>query len=208
MGVDPETHPILPADFVESWGGESVADALRIAEQAPSTTPRADMPRCPNVRCHSTRYRVKSSRANAQREIDSAYRCVACGRHFDDPINTGPNNMTEANLIPFEWMDDDDQQLADPADRGVDDDALTELAIRAYRPWSDERGASYREIATLLPYSRQWVGERVRAWKAGDYRDLVPDPTADPTPSVDADGASAVATDGGRVSRWDAFGSD
>ena len=208
MGVDPEEHPVIPDDFVRTWGGESVADALQIAERAPSSTPRADMPRCPNPRCQSSRYRAKPGGEHRRQRHDGAYKCESCGRHFDERINTGPNNMTEKHLIPFEWIDDDDQQLADPADRGPDDDALTELVLRAREPWTDAPAPSYREIASLLPYSRQWVGERVRAWKAGEYRELVPDPTAEPTPSVDADGATAVATDGGRASRWDAFGSD
>ena len=117
--------------------------------------------------------------------------------------------MKHDPINKFDWIGDDD--LADPDERGFDallagydDETLIEVAIRLYQPWNDSNGPSYREIAEILPYGTGWIGPRIRAWRDGEYRELV----ADPTPSVDGDGATAVATDGGRASRWDAFGSD
>jgi hypothetical protein len=47
--------------------------------------------------------------------------------------------------------------------------------IYLYRPWSPT-GPSYRDLESILPYSSDWVGDRVRAWKDGEYHDLVRDP--------------------------------
>lgn len=56
----------------------------------------------------------------------------------------------------------------------ADDATLTALAVYLYRPWEHtDADPSYRELSTLFPYSRDWVGERVRAWKDGEFRDLV-----------------------------------
>lgn len=50
-------------------------------------------------------------------------------------------------------------------------------AIRLYEPWNDDTDKTYREVARVLDeYSHAWVGERVREWQNGDYRDLVPEP--------------------------------
>lgn len=114
--------------------------------------------------------------------------------------------MSNAPRLPD---DDHAERGFTPVLRGVDDDRLNEIAIRLYRPWYDNAGPSYTTIAEILPYSSTWVGNCVRAWNDGDYRELVPDPTAEHTPSVDDDSATAVATDGGRrPRRWAAYGSD
>jgi hypothetical protein len=31
-------------------------------------------------------------------------------------------------------------------------------------------------LSFVFPYSRQWIGERIRAWRDGEFRDLVADP--------------------------------
>jgi len=247
MGTSRERHPIIPPDFVDAWDAESVEEALRIAENAPSSTSKDEMHRCPAEGCGSVKLRAKPGEKQANsREgdyqcvackahiderlppiasypvdgpvcptcaswrvrpvpIDGGYRCIDCEDTFEEPFDTV--RMTLHTTDPFDWIADDD--LADPDERGFgallagyDDETLTEVAIRVYRPWDDD-GPSYTEIASLTPYSKCWVGDRVRDWKAGEYRELV----ADPTPSVDASSdATAVATDGGRR-RWDAYGS-
>ena len=53
---------------------------------------------------------------------------------------------------------------------------VTALALFCARPWRDESGPSYPDLAGVLPYSRSWIGERVRAWRDGEFRDLVADP--------------------------------
>lgn len=78
----------------------------------------------------------------------------------------------------------------DDADEGLDEDAVKEVeeakqreeaiktVIRACRPWADE-GLSYQRASSLVDYSREWVGNRVREWRDEyKHRDLVEDPTS------------------------------
>ena len=213
-----DPHDILPECFKREYAGcESVDEALRVAENEPSTTPEDEQRRCPV--CGSRRVRRKTASRDTPNARPEDWKCTSCYWHFDKPITPNdPETMhgtaTTDDRKPFDWIGKSD--LEDPDERApvlshLDDEALTALAIRAYAPWSDA-GPSYRELAEQLPYSRQWVGERVRAWKDGEYRELVADPreqpSVDDTPSVDPfEYGRAVATDGGRdESRWAAYG--
>lgn len=56
----------------------------------------------------------------------------------------------------------------------------TKIAIRLYKPWDDDSENSYKDVAKAIDHderSRAWVGNRVREWKDGEHRELVPDPT-------------------------------
>jgi len=106
-------------------------------------------------------------------------------------------------------MNGPDERGETPLFASLDERTRTALAIVLYRPWTDA-GPSLRELGELFPNSRYWVGERNREWRDGEHRDLVPDPTAadvEPITVDESSGAIAVATDGGRVRRWDAYGS-
>jgi len=51
------------------------------------------------------------------------------------------------------------------------------VAIRLYKPWDEETTHSYEEVAdAIAEKSDTWVGNRVREWKNGKHRELVPDP--------------------------------
>lgn len=51
------------------------------------------------------------------------------------------------------------------------------VAIRLYKPWDDDTRHSYEEVAdALAEKSDTWVGNRVREWKNGKHRELVPNP--------------------------------
>lgn len=55
---------------------------------------------------------------------------------------------------------------------------LVKVAIRLYAPWDDEVERSYEDVADAIEEkSNSWVGNRVREWRNGEHRDLVPDPT-------------------------------
>lgn len=55
---------------------------------------------------------------------------------------------------------------------------LTKVAIRLYKPWDDEKQVSYEDVAAAIESrSDSWVGDRIREWRKGQHRDLVPDPT-------------------------------
>ena len=223
MAGSPENDPfgVVPDGFCDAWGADTIPEGLERAERAPSSTPEEEHRRCPV--CGSVRVRKKIKRRDVPNARPEPFKCTSCYQHFEKPITPNdPETMhgksTTDDRVPFDWVGSAD--LKDPAERAplmsqLDDDTLTAIAIRAYRPWTGP-GPSYRQIAAMLPYSRQWVGERVRAWEAGEYRELVADPTAESGPEPEPihepdpfDYDRAVATDGGRHRRrWAAYGSD
>jgi hypothetical protein len=78
--------------------------------------------------------------------------------------------------------DDTEGDDVDPEDAATSAewDAHAATAIRAYKPWDDSAGMSYKDISKygdeLVPYGDDWVGDRVREWKNGEHRDLVEPP--------------------------------
>jgi hypothetical protein len=171
---------IAPDDFTESYPGDTIDDCLNYAHrQAPTTTPESELPKCPV--CRTRRVYSKTSKETGGETVDSDYRC-ANRHHFDNPVYAEP----------FEWVDADD--LEEPPLRRrlaeLDDRRLAALVIYLYRPWSPT-GPSYRDLGSILPYSSDWVGDRVRAWKDGEYRDLVRDPRPRVSLAIDAEEVSA-----------------
>ncbi|WP_435364537.1 hypothetical protein [Haloarchaeobius sp. DYHT-AS-18] len=83
-------------------------------------------------------------------------------------------------------LDEDEEDEDGPSVAEVEKRKDIETAIRAAKPWTDDGGMNYREIADtsqngeesngIVPYGKSWVGEKVREWKSGQYRDLVDDP--------------------------------
>jgi len=60
----------------------------------------------------------------------------------------------------------------DPED--ARDEVQKQVVIRAVKPWAGKYdGMTYRDAAKLVDYSKSWVGEVIRDWEDGDYRDLV-----------------------------------
>lgn len=62
-------------------------------------------------------------------------------------------------------------ESADPQDARREEQIKT--ALRAVKPWDEERGMTQREAAKLIDYSRRWVGERAQEWSEGYHRDLI-----------------------------------
>ncbi len=181
---------IAPDGLVEQVdGAETVDDAIAYLHKfGDSTTPREQRPRCPD--CGTVRIAPLPG-YDDQRETDAAYKCDH-GHRFDTPapplaevdddfdladLDGFEGADDESDDDPFEWVDDDELEEPPLARQleALDDRTLTALAIYCYAPWEDA-GPSYRELKTVFPYSRQWIGERVRAWRDGEYRDLVADP--------------------------------
>lgn len=73
--------------------------------------------------------------------------------------------------VVLEDDDGDDSDDVDPDE--IDDRRQIKTAIIA----SEKHGMTYNEIATsdLVDYGDTWVGDRVREWRRGDHRDLVPE---------------------------------
>lgn len=179
----PGLSDVVPDDFLDTWGASTYQEALDRAERAKSVTPDSDRPRCPvclSVRCS------KKDGFDVEHRKEEDWRCYndECRAHFDEPVYGDPEDLdaeTDAaeDENPFVWVDPDD--LAEPPLTrqlaALDDETLTALAIYCYRPWNHTEGdPSYRDLSQIFPHSRDWVGARVRAWKDGEYRDLVPDP--------------------------------
>ena len=181
---------IAPDDLVEQVdGAETVDDAVEYLHKfGESSTPDEQRPRCPE--CDSVRIGpiTGDARQYSDDTGDYEYRCTNWHR-FDDPAPPLAEVDDDADEVgresdesddgPFRWLDADD--LAEPPVgrrlKQLDDRSLTALAIVLYSPWNHtDADPSYRDLGTLFPYSRDWVGERVRAWRDGEYRDLVADP--------------------------------
>jgi hypothetical protein len=99
-----------------------------------------------------------------------------------DPLYEHISEQKEA-LIDADGTFDADEALAESDDQEeVDPEAAAEqaqreeavkTALRAVKPWDDDRGMSYKDAAKLIDYSSSWVGNRVDDWDAGQYRDLI-----------------------------------
>lgn len=190
---------IAPDDFTDAYPGETIEECLNYAHsQATTSTPAEELPRCPDPECQSRRIKHKTEKHDGQGAKDGAYVCSHCRNHFDDPVYLDPEEEEETaeetaeETDPFEWVTEDD--LADPPLprrlAELDDRRLAALVIYLYRPWSPT-GPSYRDLGPILPYSPTWVGDRVRAWKDGEYRDLVRDPRPRVSLAIDAEEVSA-----------------
>jgi hypothetical protein len=88
----------------------------------------------------------------------------------------------KAALIDADTFDADEiDALADggqpedeePTPEEVEKREQTKTALRAVRPWDDDRGMSYRAAAKLTDFSHSWVADRVDEWNEGEHRDLV-----------------------------------
>lgn len=215
MGADDwhDPHDLIPETFKREYRSfESVRDALEHQERLPSSTPEAARARCPD--CGSTSITPHNTAPDGG-PAPADWKCTECKTWFDDPEKPTMNdydtkkstrfrwNREEDILLPenrsalgaapddFEWVAQDD--LKDPDERGMnalfaglDRETLLAVTIVLREPWRDS-GPSYPEIAELLPYADSWVGHRVREWRDGEHRDLVPDPTAEPEPAPSND---------------------
>lgn len=81
------------------------------------------------------------------------------------------SNTWDANAL----LDEDDAD--DLTQEEMEKRELTKVAIRLYEPWNDDNDLSYEDVATAIDERTDtWVGNRIREWKKGEHRDLVPDP--------------------------------
>jgi hypothetical protein len=78
----------------------------------------------------------------------------------------------EASEFTIHGVDDeDDQDEAGPDPTQVDTDRQVKAALRAVLI----QGQSYPDAAELVDFKDTWVGDRVREWRRGDHRDLLPE---------------------------------
>ena len=73
----------IPEAFIEGFAGDTVAEKLRNAEQAPAhDADECDDTECP--RCSSVRIKRKTG-VDSQQEHTTDFVCTHCRTHFDDP---------------------------------------------------------------------------------------------------------------------------
>lgn len=186
----PQLAEVAPDNFLDTWGASSYEEALERAEDADTTTPESELPRCPECESKRVKKRNAAYKDQLRKNPDLDYKCTNCRNYFDEPVYLDPDEDRD----PFVWVDPDD--LAEPPlDRqlaALDDETLAALAIYCYQPWSHtEADPSYRELARIFPYSRDWVGERVREWKRGQHREKVADPRPPLTTAAGTQGVAA-----------------
>jgi len=90
----------IPEGFVAAYDGDTVAEKLRHAERAPSTTgqqERLGCSACGSVRVH------KKTGFDSQHDVDRPYRCTNCGAHVEDlvPPAIGARDDEQAGLEVF-----------------------------------------------------------------------------------------------------------
>ena len=99
--ADPESHPIIPDDFIQTMDAEAsfeindFEEALHYAEQKPSTTDPMTRRRCPE--CYHMTVGVKVSLTRRSNQKDGRFKCRhgGCKAHFDEPAPS-----------PREWAED------------------------------------------------------------------------------------------------------
>ena len=79
-GADP--YGIVPDEFLARSSASTIGGALREAEQQTSRE-RRELPRCPD--CGSVQLVRKSPHEEMAHKVDTAFKCRACGEHFDEP---------------------------------------------------------------------------------------------------------------------------
>jgi len=98
----------------------------------------------------------------------------------DDPFYQHLGQKKEELIDSDSW--DADDLTADESEAAVDPEEqqrrqAIRYAIRLYKPWEDSNDTTQEDVAQVIEdYSRGWVGQRVREWKQGEHRELVPDP--------------------------------
>jgi len=86
----------------------------------------------------------------------------------------GAENERDADTLEGD-AEGDGEEPATPEE--IERREQIKVAIRLYKPWDTDTTRSYEEVAdALAEKSDTWVGNRVREWKNGKHRELVPDP--------------------------------
>ena len=77
-----------------------------------------------------------------------------------------------------ELLDEDGEEKEQLEPEEVQRQEAIRYAIRLYEPWDDQNDTTYHDVADVIEgYKKSWVANRIREWRNGEHRDLVPDPT-------------------------------
>jgi len=93
----------IPEAFIEGFAGDTVAEKLRNAEQAPAhDAADTDDRECP--RCSSVRIKRKTG-VSSQQTHETEWVCTHCRTHFDDPTRpeVGDIHFADGQTQLGEW---------------------------------------------------------------------------------------------------------
>lgn len=65
------------------------------------------------------------------------------------------------------------EDTKEPSTKDLRKEEQIKIALRAVKPWTDDRGMTQKDAASLTDYSQAWVSDKVQNWRKGAYRDLV-----------------------------------
>jgi len=106
------------------------------------------------------------------------------GHRLTWPDVSHHSEMQALDAMKDERMDEMMNESESPDIDEIQREDSIEKAIRSVRPWSEESGQSARDVGKrnaddedyIVDYSYRWVSERVREWREGQHRELVPKP--------------------------------
>lgn len=95
--------------------------------------------------------------------------------HYRYISNKKDNLIHEQDVWDADELTPDSEsgETIDPDEARREEDI--KIAIRLYQPWDNSQTHSYEDVANAVDASASWVGNRVREWKDGEHRDLVPE---------------------------------
>ena len=108
-----DPHDVVPPDFCENWGKETIPEALAVAEAAPSTTDESERPNC--SRCGSLQVERVHNKKDTPNQKPGRFRCIkqGCYHHFDTPAGENTIFATADRAEPFDWLELDELTAAD-----------------------------------------------------------------------------------------------
>ena len=131
-----DPHDVVPPDFCENWGRETIPEALAAAEAAQSTTDESERLSCPWCGSLQVDDKRDYTNHNPTQQKDPDYRCgkSSCWRWFNEPADENTILATADRAEPFDWLRP--TELADADER-------TNLSER-YEGGPDDRPAKCR----------------------------------------------------------------
>lgn len=102
-----------------------------------------------------------------------------------DPFYRSLSKKKDDLIQSSTWDADELLKEGESSETPPDPDTLRrqeaiKYAVRLYEPWDSTNEVSQEQVANEVlggDYSSSWVGDRVREWREGQHRDLVPDPS-------------------------------
>lgn len=114
-----DPYDVVPPDFCENWGKDTIPEALAAAEAAPSTTDESERPNCPWCGSLQVVDKRDYTNHNQAQQKDPDYRCAksSCWRWFNQPADESTIFATADRAEPFDWLELDELAAADERTR-------------------------------------------------------------------------------------------